>query len=42
MREGIGMSEGMEAPAATPAMASAPAIERVNLLYHVIIGAAEG
>lgn len=34
------MSEGMGTPVAAPA--ATPAVERINLLYHVIIGAAVG
>lgn len=38
------MNEGANAPmsAAAPPPAAAPAVERINLLYHVIIGAAVG
>lgn len=38
------MSEGMDAPVTAPAagVAQAPAVERVNLMYHAIIGAAVG
>lgn len=38
------MSEGMNVPAsaAPPPAAPAPAVERVNLLYHAIIGVAVG